>query len=109
MTDTLYAGEATEPHRDRIKRALRNKRRLHAIDEADLLEAARTMPPLNRAVRIAAHALRVPVAQINVLTEKWHVPIAVHADAAEEPGLWEQHRQAGSSYCKFAVWKQSTF
>ena len=109
MTDTVDAGGATGPHRDRIKRALRNRRRLNAIDHADLLEAARTMPSLNRAARITAHALQVPVAQINVLTEKWLVPIAVHADEGEDACLWEAQRQAGSSYCKFAVWKQATF
>jgi PAS domain S-box-containing protein len=109
VTDTVYAGEATEPHRDRIKRVLRNKRRLKAIELADLLDAARTMPPLNRAVRIAAHALKVPVAQINVLTEKTLVPIAVHADEGEDASLWEQTRQAGSSFCKFALWKRATF
>lgn len=109
MTDTLYAGEATEPHRDRIKRALRNKRRLNAIEQADLLEAALKMPPLTRAVRIAAHALKVPVAQINVLTDKWLVPIAVHTDQSEDAQVWATQRQAGNSFCKFAVWKQGPF
>ena len=109
MTDTVYAAEATEPHRDRIKRALRNKRRLRAIEEADLLDAARTMPPLNRAVRLAARALHAPVAQVNVLTDKWLIPVAAHVEPGQDASVWEQHRQAGSSFCKFVVWTQTTF
>lgn len=103
MTNTGDAVEATEPHRDKINRALRNKRRLRAIEEADVLEAARTMPALNRAVRIVAHALRVPVVQLNVLTGTSLVPIAVYVRAGENGEAWEMERRAGSSYCKLVI------
>jgi PAS domain S-box-containing protein len=109
VTEAGYAVEATELHRDRIKRALRNKRRLRAIEQADVLDAAHTMPALNRAVRIVAHALRVPVVQLNVLTEKSLVPIAVYADGEDDDTTWKRERQAGSSYCKFVIWKQDIF
>jgi PAS domain S-box-containing protein len=109
VTDTGYAVEATEPHRDRIKRALRNKRRLRAIELVDVLDAAHALPPLNRAVRVAAHALRVPVVQLNILTDRAQVPIAVHVDGSEDETLWKLERQAGSSYCKFVIWEQDSF
>ncbi|CAN5474918.1 hypothetical protein BH09GEM1_BH09GEM1_28960 [soil metagenome] len=113
MTDTLHAVEATEPHRDKINRALRNKKRLSAVEQADVLDAAGTMPALNRAVRVAAHAVRAPIVQLNVLTDRLLVPIAVHADsdgdADADANIWSLERPVSSSYCRFVVWKQGMF
>ena len=67
-----------ELHRDRVKRALKNKGRLDAIERTGLLESAHDIPPLNRAIRVTARALRAPIAQINVLTDKRFVPIAFY-------------------------------
>ncbi|MEO8622456.1 MAG: PAS domain-containing protein [bacterium] len=95
-----------ELFRDRIKRALRTKGRLVAIERTGLLESAHEIPPLNRAVRLAAKALRTPVAQINVLTDKLLVPIAVYTHGEDDSERWETRRHVGHSFCKYVVWSK---
>ena len=95
-----------ELHRDKVKRALKNKGRLDAIERTGLLESAHDIPPLNRAIRVTARALRAPIAQVNVLTDKRFVPIAVHTDLEEDTGPWSMQRPVGNSYCKYVVWSK---
>ncbi|MEP7000348.1 MAG: PAS domain-containing protein [bacterium] len=93
-------------NRDRIKRSLRTKVRLLAIERAGLLESAHEIPPLNRAVRLAAKALRTPIAQINVLTDKLLVPIAAYTQGENDAEQWETRRHVGHSFCKYVVWSK---
>ena len=90
--------DAKELHRDKVRRALRNKSRLDAIERTGVLESALAIPPLNRGVRIAARALRAPIAQVNVLTDKDFVPIAAYSEDEAEREQWTARRQAGNSY-----------
>ena len=101
--------DTSDQLRDRIKRALKSKPRLEAIERTGLLESALEIPPLTRAVRLAARALRAPIAQVNVLTDKLFVPIAAYADGDEETALWSMRRHVGNSYCKYVVWTRQPF
>jgi PAS domain S-box-containing protein len=109
LSPTELTPEAAELHRDKVKRALRNKARLDAIERSGLIESALEIPPFNRGIRLAAKALRAPVAQINVLTDKQFVPIAVYAEGEPDAEQWGMRRQVGNSYCKYVVWSKEAF
>ena len=104
-----FLSAAPELHRDRIKRALKSRPRLDAIERTGVLESALGIPSLTRAVRLAARALRAPIAQVNVLTDRLFVPIAAYTDSDEEAALWSRRRHAGNSYCKYVVWTRQPF
>ena len=96
-------------HRDKVRRALRSQPRLDAVHRAGLLGAEQPIPALARAARVVACALRVPIAQMNVLTDSTSTPVAVHAEPGEDEALWRQARPVGTSYCKYVVWKEEPF
>ena len=104
--DTPTEAGTPEQTRERTKRALRNRARLAAVEAVNVTEGAHTMPPLDCAVRIAARALSVPVAQLNILTATDLIPIAVHTAEAEDERSWRAPRAAGHSYCKYVVWSR---
>ena len=106
MPPTDLTADAKELHRDKVKRALRNKSRLDAIERTGVLESAHAIPPLTRGVRIAARALRAPIAQVSVLTDKEFVPIAAFCENEAERAQWTARRQVGNSYCKYVVWSR---
>lgn len=106
---TILPNDASELHRDKVRRALRNRARLDAIERTGLLESALEIPPLTRAVRLAAKALRAPIAQVNVLTDKLFVPIAAYSEGNAETALWSMRRHVGNSYCKYVVWTRQPF
>ena len=95
--------ESAELLRDRIKRALKAKRRLAAVERLDLLDSAHSVPALNRAARIAARAMRAPIAQVNILTERELVPIAAFVAPGSSELDWTSPRRAGHSLCKFVL------
>ena len=95
-----------EQTREKTKRALRNRARVAAVEAVNVTESAHTMPPLDCAVRIAAHALSAPVAQLNILTAHDLIPIAVHTGEAEDAASWRAPRTSGHSYCKYVVWSR---
>jgi PAS domain S-box-containing protein len=101
--------DAPENRRDKVKRALNNRSRLDAILRSGLLDTTAPIPALNRAARIAARALRVNVAQVNVLTDKVKLPIAVYTEPGEEDELWRQRRRSGNTYCKYVIWTRAPF
>jgi PAS domain S-box-containing protein len=101
--------EAPETHRDKIKRALKGRTRLEMIRRSELLEAGDSIPALVRAARIAARALRAKVAQVNILTDRLLLPIAVHTEPDEDHEAWRMRRRAGNSYCKYVVWSRAPF
>jgi PAS domain S-box-containing protein len=108
ISPTDLASDDRELNRDRIKRALKTKARLVAIERTGLLESAHEIPPLNRAVRLAAKALRAPIAQINVLTDRQLVPIAAYIEGEEDTEQWETRRHVGNSFCKYVVWSKES-
>ncbi|MEO5816150.1 MAG: PAS domain-containing protein [Gemmatimonadaceae bacterium] len=108
-TQPDWAADAPQTHRDKIKRALNGRLRLEVIRRSGLLEAAGSVPALNRAARIAARALNAPVAQVNILTERAMVPVAVHTEPSEDSETWRTRRRSGNSYCKYVVWKRVPF
>jgi PAS domain S-box-containing protein len=95
--------ESAEVLRDRIKRALKAKRRLAAVDRLDILDHAHKLPSLDRAARLTARALRVPVVQVNVITAHDLVPVAVWSAPEEPIHEWRAPRRAGHSLCKFVM------
>ena len=100
--------DAVEMYRDKVKRALKSPTRVEAIRRSRLLEDPNAVPAFGRAVRLAARALRVPVAQLNIVSDRQQVPLAVYTEADEEE-LWRMPRRAGSSYCKYVVWSKDVF
>ena len=96
-------------HRDKVKRALRSQPRLGAIERTGLVENDQPIPALDRAVRVLARALRVPVTQVNIVTDTTLVPIAVHVEPGEDGMPWRERRPVGNSYCKYVVWTQEPF
>ena len=106
-TDT--AEEGLEAQRERVKRALKSRARQEALVRSRLLEDAHVIPAFERAARIAARALRAPVAQVNVLSDRVQVPLAVYTERAEDAELWWARRRAGGSYCKYVVWSKEMF
>lgn len=101
--------EASELHRDRVKRAIRARTRVEAVRLTGLIESALTVPTLNRAARLAARAMSAPIAQINLISDTAFVPIAAYADAAEPQELWRAQRQPGNSFCKHIIWSKEPF
>ena len=76
--------------------------RLAAIDGTDIGTAARSAALLP-IVRLAARALRVPVAQINMLTAGAQVPVASAAPNDPDPGRWRLPVGLEASYCQYVV------
>ena len=102
--------EPTEAHRDKVKRALRSRARLDAIRRTGLADLPpSSVPSFERAARLAAHALRAPVAQVNLLTDNAQIPMGVYAAAPDDPVVWRTQRQSGSSYCKYVIWTRQPF
>ncbi|MEO8336444.1 MAG: GAF domain-containing protein [bacterium] len=101
--------DVPETHRDRIKRALKGRTRLEMIRRSGLLEGETSIPALDRAVRIAARALHAKVAQVNILTDRVMLPLAVHTEPDEDSETWRMRRGAGNSYCKYVVWGRKPF
>jgi PAS domain S-box-containing protein len=101
--------DAPENRRDKVKRALNNRSRLDAIRRSGLLESTSPIPAFNRAARIAARALRTGVAQVNVLTDRVKLPIAVYTEPGEEEELWRARRRSGNTYCKYVIWTRAPF
>ena len=95
--------------RDRVKRALKSPVRLESIRHSRLLETPNPTPAFERAARIAARALRAPVAQLNLVSDKLHVPLAVYTEREEDNETWRARRRAGGSYCKYVVWSKEGF
>ncbi|MDB4892795.1 MAG: hybrid sensor histidine kinase/response regulator [Gemmatimonadetes bacterium] len=100
---------APDAHRDKINRALKGRARLEMIRRTELLEAGDSIPALLRAARVAARALRAKVAQVNILTDRLLLPIAVHTEPDEDNAAWRKRRRAGNSYCKYVVWSRQPF
>lgn len=92
-----------------MTRALKGRTRLEAVRRSGLLENAHTIPALNRAARLAARALHAPVGQVNVLTDQFQLPVAVHTEPQEDNQRWRRERRAGSTYCKYVVLGQAPF
>ncbi len=107
--DDVAPRDIPEIDREKIKRALKSRTRLEAIAHAGLIENALAMPALDRRARICARALRVPIAQINILTERLLIPIAVHTDHEEDAALWRERQRAGASFDRFVVWRKEPF
>jgi PAS domain S-box-containing protein len=101
--------DALDSHRDKIKRALKGRTRLEVIRRSGLLDATNSIPALDRAARIATRALRARIAQVNILTERVLLPIAVHTEPDEDRDTWRMRRRAGNSYCKYVVWSRAPF
>lgn len=101
--------DAPDLNREKMRRVLRNKARLEAVERTGLLDSAFAIPSIDRAVRIAARALRAPVASVNVLTDSLLAPIAVYLAPEETTGLWRSRRRVGHSYCKYVVGTREAF
>ncbi len=102
--------EPTEALRDKVKRALKTRARLDAIRHSGLAgDAPAHIPAFDRAARLAALALRAPVAQVNLVTDGAQIPLAVYAEPPEEATAWRAQRQVGSAYCKYVVWTRQPF
>jgi PAS domain S-box-containing protein len=82
--------------------ALENAVRLAALDAADIRSAER-IAALRPVVRVAARALRVPVAQVNVLTADAQVPVVACAPADLAPERWTVPVGLDASYCQHVV------
>ena len=80
--------------------ALRDPARLLALRKTGLLDSPGRDAAFNRVVRLAARVLRVPVAQVNLVTDEAQVPIAWHAP---EPERWASPVSLGYSYCQHVV------
>lgn len=113
MTDSVRSpgasADAPEVKRERVNRALKSRARLEAISRSRLLDDSSAIPAFERAARLAARALRAPVAQLNLMSDRVQVPLAVYTDRAEDADLWHKRRRAGGSYCKYVVWSKETF
>jgi len=103
------ASPAPDSLRDKIKRALTGRTRLEMIRRSGLLEPGISVPALDRAPRIAARALRAPIAQVNVITDRVKLPLTVHTEPDEDKETWSRRRRAGNSYCKYVVWSRAPF
>ena len=99
--------------------ALGDPVRLHLLAETDLVEASATarLPTLDRIARLAARALRVPVAQVNLLSAESQIPAAAFVDPgytgpdgepldaadADLGGAWRTPVALETSYCRHLV------
>ena len=93
--------------------------RLHLLDETELIaaSAAARIPTLDRVARLAARALRTPVAQVNLISSDAQVPAAAFVDVdrpgpggapldaadAEPGGAWRRAVSFEASYCRHVV------
>ena len=85
-----------------VRTALADAVRLAALDATDIRSRARGSA-LDPIVRLAARALRVPVAQINVLTADQQVPVAACALGGRAQAEWEVPVGLDASYCQHVV------
>ena len=76
--------------------------RLAALEATDIRSAARA-DALRPMVRLAARALRVPVAQINLVTADAQIPVVASAMADPLPTRWEVPVSLEASYCQYVV------
>jgi PAS domain S-box-containing protein len=106
-SDADRAPDTPDNQRDKIKRALKGRTRLEVIRRSGLLETTSSIPALDRAARIAARALHARVAQVNILTDRVLLPVAVHTEPEENRETWRTRRRAGNSYCKYVVWNRT--
>jgi PAS domain S-box-containing protein len=106
----------TSPSRDA---ALHDPARLHLLAETGLIaaSAAARLPTLDRVARLAARAVRAPVAQVNLVTADAQVPAAAFVDPAlpgpegaslaaadaDLGGAWRLPAGLDASYCQHAV------
>ena len=82
--------------------ALRDAVRLAALDATDLRSPER-IAALRPVVRVAARALHVPVAQLNVLTEDQQVPLVAWAPHDHDPARWDVAVGLDASFCQHVV------
>jgi PAS domain S-box-containing protein len=98
MTATPVPAPGAQP----ASAALADAVRLAALDATDIRTPTRAVA-LRPVVRLAARALRVPVAQINVLTADAQVPVVACALADPAPERWETAVGLDTSYCQHVV------
>jgi PAS domain S-box-containing protein len=84
---------------ERTPAALAADDRLAALEASGLLDA-RTGASLDRVARLARRLLRVPVAQVNLLTADAQVPVACDAP---NPEAWCARVGLERSYCQYVV------
>ncbi len=82
--------------------ALADAVRLAALEATDLATPERAAA-LRPVVRIAARALRVPVALVNVLHADTQQSLVACPTTGEEPAAWEGTVPADASYCRHVV------
>jgi PAS domain S-box-containing protein len=99
---TPAPGTGLPAHRAPARGVLDDAVRLAALDATDIRSAARA-EALRPVVRLAARALRVSVAQINVVTADAQVPVVACAPSDPSPGRWEVPVGLDASYCQHVV------
>ncbi|MBV9881014.1 MAG: PAS domain-containing protein [Gemmatirosa sp.] len=99
--------------------ALRDPERLHLLADTGLVDAcaAARLPTLDRVARLAARAVRAPIAQVNLMTADAQIPAAAFVDAtqpgargapldeadADLGGAWRRPVGLDASYCQHVV------
>jgi GAF domain-containing protein len=104
---------------DPVPAPLGDPARLHLLAETGLIaaSAAARLPTLDRVARLAARAVRAPVAQVNLVTEDAQVPAAAFVDPtlpgpggarlsaadAAPSGAWRTPVRLDASFCQYAA------
>jgi signal transduction histidine kinase len=86
----------------RLLAALRDPDRLAALRATGLLDGER-VDALDRVARLAAAALGVPLAQVNLVTDTAQIPAAACVQAPREEADWRQPVPLTHSYCQHLV------
>ncbi len=80
--------------------------RLAALYATGLLDSA-SVKTFERVARLAARALRAPIAQVNLMTDDAQVPKAAYVDASVpavgDPAAWHLPVGLDRSYCQYVV------
>ena len=97
-------GALTSPeYAARLAAALADPARLDAVYGTGLLAEAHAVPALERAARLAARALRAPLAQVNLVTDDAQSPVAAFAEPPHAAAPWCAPVSLAYSYCQHVV------
>ena len=87
----------------RLRDALDDPVRCAALAATGLLDDVQGGPTLARVARLAARALRAPVAQVNLVTRERQTPVALHCEPPVARGAWAAPVGLERSYCQHVV------